>query len=286
MKGAGILRKSLSYLVITVLVLLWPIAVFGESQTTTGISVSIDDQPMELDSNEVINEEGRLLVPVRWISEALGASVLWDGMARTVTVSKEEREVLIPIDDYFVWVNGQEMLLDVPAKIIDEKTMIPLRTVSEALQFQVDWNAEKQILTILTGQELAMTVLKPVSLDQEDLKWLAKIIYAEANGEPFEGLVAVGSVVMNRVNSGLFPSTIQEVIFQKDGDKYQFTPVRTGKIDTIIPNDIAYKAAKLAMVGKDNTLGALYFYNPSISTSSWFKSKTVTIVIGHHAFVK
>ena len=112
---------------------------------------------------------------------------------------------------------------------------------------------------------------------------LAKIIYAEARGEPFVGQVAVGGVVINRVFHARFPSTIKGVIYQPG----QFTPVSEG-LD-IQPDLSAFLAAKKALEGEDPSLGALYFANLNLAqpaTREMFKKLTITTVIGRHTFAK
>ena len=114
-----------------------------------------------------------------------------------------------------------------------------------------------------------------------DLNLLSRIIYGEARGEPYEGQVAVGAVVLNRVRSSSFPNTIAGVIYQKG----QFSCVTDGQFDVPIAEDsTVYKAAQDAMNGVDPTNGALYFYNPSKTKSKWlFSLKTLT-TIGKHVF--
>jgi N-acetylmuramoyl-L-alanine amidase len=108
---------------------------------------------------------------------------------------------------------------------------------------------------------------------------LARLIYAEARGEPYTGQVAVGAVVLNRVKSSLFPNTVSGVIYQSGA----FTPVSDGQIN-LSPNSTAIRAAQDAMNGWDPTYGCLYYYNPATATSKWMLSKTVNLVIGNHAF--
>lgn len=112
-----------------------------------------------------------------------------------------------------------------------------------------------------------------------DVNLLAKLIYAEARGESYQGQVAVGAVVLNRVRSSSFPNTISGVIYQK----YAFTCVADGQIN-LTPNETAKKAAKDAMNGWDPSGGAIYYYNPKIATSSWIFSRQTTVVIGNHVF--
>jgi N-acetylmuramoyl-L-alanine amidase len=119
------------------------------------------------------------------------------------------------------------------------------------------------------------------SAGQSDYELLARVISGEARGEPYLGKVAVGAVVMNRVYSPLFPSTISGVIF----DDWAFTSVYDGQIN-YTPDPDSYRAAGEAMSGRDPTYGALYFYNPARVTSYWIFSRPITIVIGSHYFAK
>lgn len=108
---------------------------------------------------------------------------------------------------------------------------------------------------------------------------LVRIISAEAKGETLEGQVAVGAVILNRVESGKFPDTIAKNVF-KSG---QFEPVANGHIWNT-PTASAYKAAELAIKGWDPTNGALYFFNPSTSSSRWIWSRPIIKKIGDHVF--
>ncbi|MDI3481984.1 MAG: N-acetylmuramoyl-L-alanine amidase [Tepidanaerobacteraceae bacterium] len=121
----------------------------------------------------------------------------------------------------------------------------------------------------------------------EDRIILAKLICAEAEGEPYEGKVAVGAVVVNRVKSPNFPNAIKEVVYQIDElGFYQFSPVEEGRMDYITPSMDSLNAADDALAGKDPTGGALYFFNPDKITNSWLLSKPVLCKIGSHVFTK
>ena len=112
-----------------------------------------------------------------------------------------------------------------------------------------------------------------------DLYLLAKCVYAEARGEPYEGKVAVAAVVLNRVRSPEFPNSIYGVIYQP----LAFTAVADGQIN-LTPDDSAMRAARDAMNGWDPSSGCLYYYNPEKSTSKWILSRQVLLVIGQHHF--
>lgn len=113
----------------------------------------------------------------------------------------------------------------------------------------------------------------------EDLYLLARIISAEARGEPYEGQVAVGAVVLNRVRHPSFPNTIAGVIFQP----LAFSAVADGQYDEPIA-DSAWRAAEDAMNGWDPSNGCLYYYNAEKSTSQWIFTRKVMLEIGQHRF--
>lgn len=114
-----------------------------------------------------------------------------------------------------------------------------------------------------------------------DLNLLARLVYAEARGEPYTGQVAVASVVLNRVKNPSFPNTVAGVIYQSGA----FSVVSDGQIN-LTPNQTARKAAQDAINGWDPSYGSIYYFNPRTATSSWIWSRPVTVVIGNHRFCK
>lgn len=123
----------------------------------------------------------------------------------------------------------------------------------------------------------------PISIADKDL--MARLVHAEAVGEPYAGKVAVATVILNRVKNSDFPNTVPEVIYQKSNGHSAFTPVANGQINQ--PADAASKRAvneALAFMGNGN--GSLFFYNPKTSVSSWIYSRPVTVTIGNHRFAK
>lgn len=115
--------------------------------------------------------------------------------------------------------------------------------------------------------------------NSSDVELLARCIYGEARGEPYLGKVAVAAVVLNRVRSASFPSTIAGVIYQAGA----FTAVSDGQF-YLTPDADAYRAARDALNGWDPTYGCLYYYNPKTFVNSWILSREVRLHIGKHAF--
>ncbi len=128
-------------------------------------------------------------------------------------------------------------------------------------------------------EEKTMNASTPiVDYTAEELDLLARLIMAETETQPYEAKVAVSSVVVNRVKSGLFAPTIKGVINQNINGYYQFTPVENGWIKRPA-NEECIKAAKEALSGVDTTNGALFYYDDS-STNQWILSKPVAVQYG------
>ena len=112
-----------------------------------------------------------------------------------------------------------------------------------------------------------------------DVALLAKVISAEARGEPYDGQVAVGAVILNRIAHPSFPNTLAGVVYEPGA----FTCMVDGQIDQPIA-DSAYQAARDALNGADPTGGAIYYFNPDTATSAWIWSRPLITVIGRHRF--
>lgn len=114
---------------------------------------------------------------------------------------------------------------------------------------------------------------------QSDLNLLARLISAEARGESYTGQVAVGAVVLNRMEHPSFPDTLSGVIYQNGA----FSCLYDGQFNQPVAES-AYRAAQDAMNGWDPSGGAIYYYNPSTATNQWIRSRPVIARIGKHVF--
>lgn len=117
---------------------------------TKEIEVYVNETKMEFDVSPRI-ENDRTLVPMRAIFETLGASIQWDEDSRTVTAVKETHVIKITIDNPVMIKNNEEVPLEVPAKIIEDRTMVPIRAVSEGLDALVEWDADTRRVLITTS---------------------------------------------------------------------------------------------------------------------------------------
>lgn len=117
------------------------------------------------------------------------------------------------------------------------------------------------------------------SPNEANVELLARVINGEARGEPYEGQVAVGAVVLNRVDHPSFPNSISGVVYQKGA----FTAVDDGQINAQMYAS-SRRAARDALNGWDPTGGAIYYYNPRTATNQWIRSREVICTIGEHVF--
>ncbi|WP_294549804.1 spore cortex-lytic enzyme [uncultured Pseudoflavonifractor sp.] len=119
----------------------------------------------------------------------------------------------------------------------------------------------------------------PASSQSNSVDLLARVISAEARGEPYSGQVAVGAVILNRVEHPSFPNTIAGVVYQPGA----FTCMVDGQFNEPVA-DSAYRAARAALNGADPSGGAIYYFNPDTATSAWIWSRPLITVIGKHRF--
>lgn len=119
----------------------------------------------------------------------------------------------------------------------------------------------------------------PQGAQSGDVNLLARLISAEARGEPYSGQVAVGAVVLNRIDSPLFPNSMSGVIYQHGA----FSCLQDGQFNEPVA-DSAYRAARDALNGVDPSGGAIYYFNPITATNKWIWSRPLLVVIGKHRF--
>ena len=127
-----------------------------------------------------------------------------------------------------------------------------------------------------------------IYVTDEDIHLMSQVVYAESCGEPYNGKLAVASVILNRASHGGFPKSISGVINQKNA----FSCVRSGKVihngvPDFVPDSESYTAVLDALKGKDPTYNAVFFYNPEIATSQWMKDiekHNVKTIVNHVFF--
>lgn len=137
---------------------------------------------------------------------------------------------------------------------------------------------------IIPGAQVAKSPMakgRRLSVTSEEMDLLARAVYSEARGEPFQGQIAVAAVILNRVEHPDYPNTISGVIFEP----WAFTAVNDGQF-WFTPNATAYAAAEEALAGNDPSGGAIFYYNPVTATNQWIRTRPVATRIGNHVFAR
>lgn len=146
--------KHLNRISILVIFLLTFIFIISKpTEAAQNITVKINNQSIYFDQYPVI-ENNRVLVPMRTIFEVMGAAVEWDAKTSTVKAKRGNTYILLPLNSKQATINGEKKSLDVPAKAIKGRTMVPLRFVSESLGCKVEWNGKLFLVSITFDGEL------------------------------------------------------------------------------------------------------------------------------------
>lgn len=233
--------------------------------------------PVQVDGAELetVNylENGVTYVPLRALLDAFGGWELhWDSAKCQAAASSGAMRLTADPAADSITVNGIPYAGRVTVR--GGRTYVPLRLTANLCGAGVAWDGT------LGG---AAVTSPEAEYDAEELYWLSRIISAESQGEPLEGQVAVGNVVLNRVASDEFPDTVREVVFDLH-DGVQFEPVSNGTV-YLDPADSSVQAAKLALSGAEPVGACMYFYAPALSQGTWINAnRTYYTTIGCHRF--
>lgn len=245
-----------------------PMSVFAAESPATPITLTVNDHIIKTDVFPFLYR-GTTFVPARFVSEALGAdSVTWDEKTDSAVIQYDSITIILPKGKNGGYVNGNYIAIENGVKLVSDRVFVPVRFISETISCQVDWIYDTYTVRIQKpGIAVPDELIENRSYTDDDIYWLSKIIHAESQGEPMEGKIAVGNIVLNRVRSKDFPNTIYDVIFDRNGG-VQFSPVLDGSIyqepygDSII-------AAKWALSGENVVSDCLFFLNPRTAQSTW-----------------
>ncbi len=230
---------------------------------------------------ETVLLPGTTYVSLRQFSELVsGARVEWDAETGTATATWRGITVSARETDTFIEAGGR--VLPCPQGVFESggRIFVPLRPLASVFGYSVRW-VEGARVALLTGGEPFKSADELFANDE--VYWLSRIISAEAEGEPFEGKLAVGTVIMNRVASPEYPDTIYGVIFDRKNG-VQFTPTANGAI-YCEPGEDSVRAALMCLEGYRTSDGILFFMNESIAESFWIRNNCeFAFSIGKHDF--
>ena len=252
----------------------------GQAASAAG-PLTVNGAPEDASGSYV--HQNTTYVPLRTVAEALrpDAAVNWE--TDQAVVRGEALYLTARPGESYIEVNGRALYVPYGVHLRAGRTLVPVRVLSEALGAEVDWDPATGTVAVTGGT--GGTLGAPDYNAEDELYWLSRIISAESRGEPLEGQIAVGNVVLNRVASSDFPDTIYGVIFD---DRWggQFTPVRNGTIYQE-PTEQSVQAAKLCLEGVNVAQDSLYFLAPALTTNHWvMENKTYVMTIGAHWFYR
>ena len=216
-------------------------------------------------------------VSLRSISEHLDPDgvITWEN--NTAIIKTKDMTLTAKEGDKYLVINGKKVHIPHEIEKIDGRILVPLRPLAQAFDAVVYWNAIEQQACVINEFKENYT--------KDELYWLSRIISAESKGEPLEGKIAVGNVVLNRVKSPEFPNTIYGVIFD---DRWggQFEPVRNKTIYQT-PTDESVLAAMLCLNGANVIGDSIYFLAPALAENFWIvHNREYIATIGCHDFYR
>lgn len=247
------------------------------------VCISVNGVYINTDAPAFI-EEGITYVPVRFISEAMGADVSWNAALGEAVIYHNNTEIRLPVGEKYAYVNGNKQNIAGHSRIVLSRTFVPVRFITETLGAQVNWLDEYHEVAIYkNGAAVPQHLILNRGYDNDHILWLSRIINSESSSESMTGKIAVGNVILNRVDSSEFPNTIYGVIFD-DNYGIQFQPVMNGTIYNT-PTKESFAAAKLCLEGTNVVGESLYFLNPKTATNFWImQNRVYYTTIGNHMF--
>ena len=286
LSGHGFSRR-MSFLALTVCAV---VLMFPTSFRSSAAIVSVDINGTSLYQSKDLLKSGVTYVPLRAFADYIGEfQISWNSLTKTATVKDQSTVITARVGDKYITSNSIRIYSDASNLLFENRIYVPIRSIAEAMGLTVTWNASRRLATV-SGEYSAEVspddFLQGDSsndIKQDDLYWLSRIISAESRGESMAGKIAVGTVVMNRVKSSMYPDTVYDVIFDR---KYgtQFTPVASGTIYNN-PTAESIEAAKRVLAGERTNSRILFFVNEKLAPNNWIsKNRTYILTIGNHKF--
>ncbi len=249
------------------------------NMTRNSVNVTIDGFEYE---GEVFTLKDTAYVGLReFACMADNAVVSWDDGTQTARVITDSLDLTVPSRQYYMDANGRILWCAYGNFTLNGTMYVPLIQIAHALGFDYEYSAADHT-TYLTRVRSAI-ISGDEFYDENDLYWLAKIIHAESRGEPLIGKIAVGNVILNRVDSNEFPDNIYDVIFDRKNG-VQFSPTVDGAINLTAGAE-SVLAAKLCLEDTRLSDTIMYFLNQKMATSFWIVDNcTFVVSIGSHDF--
>ncbi len=267
--------------------------ILGSYASVSAMSSNDVDLPVELVVNGFYIRTGDTMpfmqnnvtyVPLKLAAQAMGSDAVWNGDKDCININVDSStNIELYTDKGIVYSTSPTWEFDGGYTIINDTAYVPSKLLVYMLGGEVYWDTTYYNVVINKHNVYTPPELVNTFYSDNEIYWLSRIIQAESGGEPFLGKIAVGNVIVNRVDSRDFPDSIIDVIFDA---KYgvQFQPVSNGRIYNT-PSYDSVVAAKLAVRGYNVAGTSLYFLNPRIASNNWIVlNRTFFTSIGNHDF--
>lgn len=246
-----------------------------------GINLNVNGRSVL--QGRVFNLGGITYVPMFAFADWLGVfTYSQNSTTATARIGGENLEITAHAGDLYITANDRYFYTGREVMQVNGEIYVPILPMTKALNSRVVWRDEINGFYVSSGDTRRLKSGAEV-YNADQVYWLARIISAEAKGEPMKGKIAVGNVILNRVRSSSFPNTIYGVIFDR---KYgtQFSPVSNGTIYQT-PTVDSIIAAKICLEGYSLSGDVLYFVNPKKAPNSWIsRNRPYAFSVGNHAF--
>lgn len=222
-------------------------------------------------------------IPLRAFADAVGADISWDEEQNAATMTKDGHTFVFYTEKSYSLIDGEKS--DYGAILYKDLTFVPVRAVSEALGYGVEWDDLYLTVKITASDVTVAEAFIDTSYTYEDILYLSKITQVESGYQSFETKIGVSNTVLNRVRSSQFPNTVKDVIFDT---KYsvQFPPAHTDKMN-VTPSKESVIAAKCALNGVELVGESLYFVDVEYAAGSWVhNNRPYYTTIGDTSFYK
>lgn len=241
--------------------------------------VTVESFMTSIDTESMVEEEdGTATASAAAVTEIVDVSAE-DTSGEMANVEEETLNFRAEAGDCYVVANGRYLYVETLVQTIEGKVAVPVRTLAEVFNLDVGYDTVTRYILLEKQDGSDAYILDGESYyDENILYWLSRIIYSESGNQSMEGQIAVGNVVMNRLNSPMFPNTIKGVLFQKN----QFSPAMSGSIYRT-PRAMSVVAAKLVMDGAVVLEDALFFNRAGMNTFA-ARNRIYVATIGAHAF--
>ncbi len=284
MRNSIIVRLALMLLLSTVLSLsvILTVNAADEIDISQTQSVNIKINGLSYTGEEALLINDTTYLPFRAFFDYVhDGEVSWNDDEQTALAESETLTVTARVGDNYLCANGRYLYGSMPILLIEGRVYVPARMFATVFSYEVLWD-EKDGSVALDGSGNALESADTF-YDSVSLYWLSRIISCESRGEELQGQIAVGNVVLNRVADDAYPDTVYGVVFDKKFG-VQFTPAYNGRIYKE-PADISVIAAKICLEGYSLSDSIIYFYDPTLSTTSWMeKDCDYEFTIGCHRF--